>query len=531
MLCMALSFGGVAASVPVMAQSTANITLDRVSLIAEAADEAVFAVDFSPRPGSYSAVNSDPTRPGLMMLRTRRATDMPATTSYRGLVSEITFETTDSGLSMRFAMRAPGKVSVAANGARTLLVTVKRLSGAEAIGSRPIDSAGQELATVRGSVPPAFDPIAGQDGYELVMLKYADVSEIVGLLSNGVTIKPNNVFIRREPGFGSVGSNSTTTYSSSQGQVAQEEKPLGEPVDEGLAVDRRLNAIWIKGSPERIARIRTQIALIDVPVDSVILETQFVELTEQGARALGIDFSNSSGQIAAGTIQTGSLLPFGYGYNRGLATGQVQAAIYAQIQKGQGRIVSKPRIAAQSGSTAKIITGDAIPILTAITLSGVNGVSQQVQYVNVGVTLQIAPRVSSDGYVTSHLYAVVSSVTGTSQGYPTISQREAETSASVRDGETFVIGGLTQENDLTSSSKLPLLGDIPLLGRVFRTEKTTKSNTELYIVITPHIVRHRRFEQLDPDGSSPTPSVSPIGAASSAPANLPQGSPLIPHQR
>ncbi|MEO7814688.1 MAG: hypothetical protein ABIR87_04500, partial [Sphingomicrobium sp.] len=192
MLWMALLIGSVAPSVPIMAQSTANITLDRVSLIAEAADEAVFAVEFSPRPGSYSAVNADPLRPGLMLLRTRRATDMPATTSYRGLVSDVTFETTDSGLSMRFATRASGKVSVAANGARTLLVTVKRLTGAEAIGSRPVDSAGQEVATVRGTIPPAFDPMVGEDGYELVMLKYADVSEIVGLLSNGVSIKPNN---------------------------------------------------------------------------------------------------------------------------------------------------------------------------------------------------------------------------------------------------------------------------------------------------------------------------------------------------
>ena len=270
-----------------------------------------------------------------------------------------------------------------------------------------------------------------------------------------------------------------------------------------MAIDRRLNAIWIKGSPERIARIKAQIAMIDIPVDSVILETQFVELTELGARSLGIDFANASGQIFTGNIQTGSVLPFGVDPKTRLVTGQVQAAIYAQIQKGQGRIVSKPRIAAQSGSTAKIITGDALPILTAITLSGVNAVSQQVQYVNVGVTLQIAPRVSSDGYVTSHIYAVVSSVTGVSQGYPTISQREAETSASVRDGETFVIGGLTQENDLTNRSKIPLLGDIPLLGRAFRFEKTNKSNTELYIIITPHIVRHRRFETLNPDGSAP----------------------------
>lgn len=266
----------------------------------------------------------------------------------------------------------------------------------------------------------------------------------------------------------------------------------------GLAVDRRLNAIWVTGTPERIERVRRQIELIDVPVDSVILETQFVELSETGARNLGIDFTNSNGQIAVGNLATGGFLPFGVDPEDVLPSGQLQAAIYAQIQKGEGRIVSRPRIAAQSGSTAKIITGDALPILTSIQLSGVNGVSQQVQYVNVGVTLQIAPRVSSDGYITSKIYGVVSSVTGFSQGYPTISQREAETSASVRDGETFVIGGLTQENVLVNKSKIPLLGDIPILGQAFRTERSTSTTTELYIVITPRIVRHRRFENEPP---------------------------------
>jgi general secretion pathway protein D len=123
-------------------------------------------------------------------------------------------------------------------------------------------------------------------------------------------------------------------------------------------------------------------------------------------------------------------------------------------------------------------------------LSGVNGVSQQVQYVNVGVTLQIAPRVSSDGYVSSHVFCVVSSVTGYSQGYPTISQREAETSATVRDGDSFVIGGLTQEDEIKTKSKVPLLGDIPLLGQAFRTDRKTRAKTELFIIVTPHIV-HR----------------------------------------
>ena len=109
---------------------------------------------------------------------------------------------------------------------------------------------------------------------------------------------------------------------------------------------------------------------------------------------------------------------------------------------------------------------------------------------NVGVTLQIAPRVSGDGFVSSHVFCVVSSVTGFSQGYPTISQREAETSATVRDGDSFVIGGLTQDTDITSRSKVPILGDIPILGQAFRTDKDSRTKTELYIVVTPRIV-HR----------------------------------------
>jgi general secretion pathway protein D len=262
-------------------------------------------------------------------------------------------------------------------------------------------------------------------------------------------------------------------------------------VDSAIAVDRRLNAVWLKGSPATIARMKAQIALIDVPVDSVVLETELVELSDSGARAVGIDFTNAAGQIAVGTLQTGQFAPAGVAYTGSfLRSAQLQAAISAQVQRGEGRIVSRPRISAQSGATAKIITGDALPILTSIILSGVNGVSQQVQYVNVGVTLQIAPRVGADGFVTSHVFCVVSSVTGYAQGYPTISQREAETSATVKDGETFVIGGLTQESTLITHSKVPLLGDVPLLGQAFRNTKGNRARTELYIVITPHIL-HR----------------------------------------
>jgi general secretion pathway protein D len=490
--------------------------LEEMQLVTQDSGKASFMLRFSPAEPQYAAVNANPGAPELVIRSTVRAPRVAQRRPSNSFVRQVVFDQTGGDLVMRFETSSPARVTAEPAGDRVIQVTVTKVSSEEATGSRPMGSSGE--AVVPQTELPAYAPPADSyqpgDSYELVPLKYADVSEVIGLLVEGETIQPNNVFIRREPGFGSPASSTQPSYVSAQNQAQRESVPLGQSfAGHGLAIDRRLNAIWITGSPDRIARVKDQIALIDIPVDSVILETQFVELTETGARNLGIDLNNANGQIAVGTLTTGANLPFGTDPNKILPSGMMQIAIYAQVQKGEGRIVSRPRIAAQSGATAKIITGDALPILTSITLSGVNGVSQQVQYVNVGVTLQIAPRVSSDGFVTSQIYGVVSSVTGYSQGYPTISQREAETSASVRDGETFVIGGLTQDNVLKTKSKIPLLGDIPLAGGLFRTDRSTRSKTELYIVITPHIVRHRRFEM-----QQPAPSDAAIPVNNNVPA-------------
>ena len=490
-------FAAAVVAAPARAQVVPSV-LEEIRLVTEDDGGATFMLRFSPAEPRIATIDRNPTRPELVMATTLKVGRVPNRQDFRGLVRAFSFITEGSSLILRFETASPARITAEEMGNRAVQVRVEQVSEEEKVGARPIGSQGEEVVPQQELQRGPVDSFQPGDSYELVFLKYADVSEVVGLLAEGAEIAPNDVFIRREPGFGSPGANQSTTYIGSNQQAVREEQPLGQNVGNGLAVDRRLNAIWVTGTPERIERVRRQIELIDVPVDSVILETQFVELTETGARNLGIDFTNSNGQIAVGNLATGGFLPFGVNPTDVLPSGQLQAAIYAQIQKGEGRIVSRPRIAAQSGSTAKIITGDALPILTSIQLSGVNGVSQQVQYVNVGVTLQIAPRVSTDGYITSKIYGVVSSVTGFSQGYPTISQREAETSASVRDGETFVIGGLTQENVLTTKSKIPLLGDIPLLGQAFRTERSTSTTTELYIVITPRIVRHRRFENEPP---------------------------------
>ena len=472
----------VMGAAPALAQDGPS-TLTKVTVLADTPTETRLQLDLAPRAHGFAPVGNDVNRPALGLALTNRGSGAVTPAGLKGLVRQISFEQVETILILRFSVTSAASVTASASGDRTIDVTVSTSGPAV-----QVKAEGPGVVASDVPAPRSFNP---GETFELVQLKYADVSEIVGLLSTGASIKSNDFFVPREPAFGS---NSLTGNAYNPGPAVKapgsDDTPLGQSIDAGMAIDRRLNAIWLRGTPDYIARMKEMIATIDVPLDSVVLETQFVELTESGARAIGIDFANSNGQIAVITGQTGQFIPPGIREGGRLFSASVQAAIYAQIQKGNGRIVSKPRIAAQSGSTAKIITGDALPILTAITLSGVNGVSQQVQYVNVGVTLQIAPRVSFDGYVSSHIFCVVSSVTGFSQGYPTISQRQAETSATVGDGESFIIGGLSQENVIQTKTKVPLLGDIPLIGQAFRTDRKSQAKTELYIVVTPHIVHH-----------------------------------------
>jgi general secretion pathway protein D len=458
--------------------------LTGISVVDTEPGESSLLLTFSPVAPKFSIAKNGTDRPTLGFGLSQRGQGAVVSNGLHGLLRGVEFEQFDTNLVIHLAAAAPVQVTETPEGPQSLRFTIS--STTRSVRAAVTDAVGP----AGGALPKAAVRASGEDGFEMVPLKYADVSEVVGLLTDGLSIRANDSFTPHEPAFGSAGMGGAAAFNPPPApNPDQLNQPLGQSIDDVIGVDRRLNAIILRGSPSLIARLKEKIALIDVPVESVVVETIFVELSESGARNVGLDFNNANSQIAVATVGTGAFIPPGFRVDRALTSAALQAAIYAQVRSGHGRIVSKPRIAAQSGSSAKIITGDALPILTAITLSGVNGVSQQVQYVNVGVTLQIAPRVSSDGFVTSHVFCVVSSVTGFSQGYPTISQREAETSATVRDGETFVIGGLTEENELSTRDKIPGLGSIPLVGGLFRLHKGTSAKTELYIVVTPHIVR------------------------------------------
>lgn len=482
---------------PVRAQPESSTVLTNVEISESGRDEIRIVLKFNRTLPQYSIVSNDNDRPAIAFAGTVRgqsaavsenSQELLRSVSVQRLLRSISFQQNSTVLAVILTAPAPIRISATpmAKG-RALSLSITAVPGVRK----------REALSVSGPTAIGVHQETDNEEFEVVPLKYADVSEVVGLLTSGASVKPNDTFNPQEPAFGSAG----LANSNGVGGVApnifnpgadQNAGPtveaLGQTVDNVIGIDRRLNAIILRGPHDLIIRLKDEIAKLDVPVTSVVLETIFVELTESGAKNVGIDFNNANSQIGVITYTSGSFNASTFGTSAGLISASVQAAIYAQVQKGEGRIISKPRIAAQSGSAAKIVTGDALPILTSIALSGVNAVSQQVQYVNVGVTLQIAPRVTEDGFVTSHIFCEVSSVTGVSQGYPTISQREATTSATVKDGKSFVIGGLTQENRLTTKSEVPILGDVPLLGDLFHLHRGTESKTDLYIVITPHIV-------------------------------------------
>jgi len=477
------------AAAPALAQ-TVSLTATNVERMRNGGARLVLT--FSSAPPKYQVYGNGTTQLTVVLIGTAPAANTPTAIPAIGPIATGQISVVGAATTIVLYVREPATLQVARGPGQTLLVDILSASAAT------------PSATASPAPPPP--PAVATQGIvtKVVPLKYADVSEIVGILS-GTSITPN-ITSQAQPSAGNFGSPSTlgagasgfgtstsptVSFAGVTGEGAQES--AGQRINDSIAIDRRLNAIILTGTPAQVASYQALIDAVDIPLRSVMLQTEIVELTDRAATDVGIDYTNGSGQIGSVTFTTANV-----GSQNQL---NLQAAIFAQVLKGNGRIIATPRILALDGKPASILTGDALPILTSITVSGVNAVSQQVQYVNVGVNLQILARSTSDGYVTAQVYSAVSSVTGYTASYPNIAQRQASTTVTVRDGQSFVLGGLLEKNELNSLSKIPVLGDLPLIGSFFRVRHNSSSTDNLYIVVTPQIIQR--------GGPSPSPSPSP----------------------
>jgi len=159
------------------------------------------------------------------------------------------------------------------------------------------------------------------------------------------------------------------------------------------------------------------------------------------------------------------------------------------VEAGKAKIHANPRIVAMAGHKADIFLGQEQAFIVG-TESSTGSITRQRIVIQSGVTLNFLPQISPSGAVTVQIEPEVSQIIGFNQdGYPIVSSRRASTTVRVQDGETFVLGGLVNEFESRNVGKVPLLGDIPLIGKLFRTERIENSETEVIIMVTPHIIK------------------------------------------
>ena len=249
------------------------------------------------------------------------------------------------------------------------------------------------------------------------------------------------------------------------------------PEEGRISVDNRLNEIMVKGTKEELDNVETMIAGLDKRAPQIMIEAKVVEITLEGEKELGIKWTSGGveGQISIGEITLGG------SFER---FELIEATLRAMQSDGKTNILSNPKVLTLDGKEAWIETGQQIPIRT-ITADG----EETITYKKVGLTLTITPRVSSDGLVTMDVYPTVNSLgTELIQGYPVINSREENVIIRANLGETVVIGGLISSKDIKTITKIPLLGDIPIFGKLFQFSHTKTEKTEIIILITTHLL-------------------------------------------
>jgi type II secretion system protein D len=169
--------------------------------------------------------------------------------------------------------------------------------------------------------------------------------------------------------------------------------------------------------------------------------------------------------------------------------------VRALQSEGRLEILSRPSILVQDNQDAEITIGERVPTVQDVVVSGDGVVTPSVTYEKVGVILKVTPIVNPDGFVSMEIEPEISAI-GTSSvtvssgvSLPTFTERSAKTSVTVKDNETIIIGGLITSRDRDSENKVPLAGDVPILGNLFRATVRQNTKTELLMVLTPHVIR------------------------------------------
>jgi type II secretory pathway component GspD/PulD (secretin) len=278
-----------------------------------------------------------------------------------------------------------------------------------------------------------------------------------------------------------------------------------------VKVDARTNKIAVTDSRNKLEEVSRLIAAFDEKTRQVVIDAQIVEINPlKDQFSMGVDWDywlkknmRFAGSLPAPVLSDATAIPnilsFGVAAAGSEVTqqGQYKSVINLLRVIGKTKIISSPRIMALNNQEAKILVGTKEAYITStVSQTGTTAVtSQSVSFVDVGIKLYVTPTINADGFVTMKIRPEISSSKTTdiiSEGQitqiPIVTTSEAETAIMVKDGATIVIAGLKKDTRDKEVKKFPFLGDLPLVGFLFRSVRDESTKTELVIFLTPHIV-------------------------------------------
>jgi len=296
--------------------------------------------------------------------------------------------------------------------------------------------------------------------------------------------------------FGSAGQESTQTVAfpikyATPADLAKQLAGVIPP--SSFTIDPRTDTVIVSGTPSIIQSARNFLALVDVPAPQVVFEVKVLDITHNANANVGVDFNGSSPldlfencfACPPGTVvpvQTFSGNPIApQPFTRNALF--IGATLNYLITHQEAQLLANPRVAALDNQQANLLVGQTYPLVYYSPQSG----QFQAQYIDIGVKLIITPVVNTDGYITTTMHVERSFITGLVQQFPILDNRKVDSILRVKDGDTIVLGGLLDDESTVSVDKVPLLGDIPILGAFFKNVKRTKTHQEVVFLITPHI--------------------------------------------
>lgn len=290
---------------------------------------------------------------------------------------------------------------------------------------------------------------------------------------------------------------STANPATGQSQSSGGASPSATAAAQGIrvSVDKPQNALIVQATPSRYQEIYSLLQQMDRLPGQVAMQVMIVEKDITDEQSLGFGDLKYDSTANKPQSANATLSPNGGTINFGIIDGDFSTTLNMINKQTDTKVLSRPYLIVKDGESAAINSGDQIPIITSQSNNDLTPgtIRNQVQYRSTGISFSVTPTINAGGLISLEVTSETSKAEDLSANSdlpsPTIKNRSLTTSVMIESGKTVILGGLIKEDLTDGDSKVPLFGDIPLLGKLFQYKSNKVSRAELMIIITPRIVR------------------------------------------